>query len=72
MLTEAWRACTAAIATTTANAASASAIMPSARRGRPTKAKKARSKRKVQCTLTSMPENRPILKAPPMGPSCSS
>src|SRR5215218_2382697 len=32
----------------------------------PMKAKKARSSKKVQCTLTSMPENRPILKEPPM------
>jgi hypothetical protein len=27
----------------------------------PTKAKRARSRRKVQCTLTSIPESRPIL-----------
>src|ERR687895_2755457 len=30
------------------------------------KAKKARSKKKVQCTLTSIPENRPILNEPPI------
>jgi hypothetical protein len=30
------------------------------------KAKKARSRKKVQCTLTSIPESRPILKAPPV------
>src|SRR5215210_5617948 len=37
------------------------------------KAKKARSRKKVQCTFTSIPENRPILKAPPIKClSCSS
>src|ERR687894_2106959 len=30
------------------------------------KAKKARSRKKVQCTLTSIPEYRPILNEPPM------
>src|SRR5829696_3943033 len=30
------------------------------------KAKKATSSKKVQCTLTSMPENRPILNEPPI------
>src|ERR687894_370666 len=30
------------------------------------KAKKARSRKKVQWTFTSMPENRPILKEPPI------
>src|SRR3712207_13315 len=30
------------------------------------KAKKPRSRKKVQCTLTSIPENRPILNEPPM------
>src|SRR5918999_4077765 len=30
------------------------------------KAKKARGRKKVQCTLTSIPENRPILTAPPI------
>src|SRR5919112_962983 len=32
------------------------------------KAKNARSRKKVQCTFTSIPENRPILNEPPMRP----